>query len=236
MKRVIYLNMKLNNNYKIIHYIILLIIIIFGNDDKFCKATSQSSHEFIDNFYSSEQLTPIINHHRHHNTLISLKNSIKNLHEQSTNPKRSVQQLNQQHQLSKPTTKKVITDSSNLKLEYCNECDLYLGGLFPVHAPKYMRQMTLTNLVKKNGNGGPVVASKDLNNYTVLKSRVVSATGNNNNNISNLPKINLDNIQSIAIESSSDINEYYLNGISCGEIKKERGIQRLEGIYSFIYF
>jgi hypothetical protein len=91
-----------------------------------------------------------------------------------------------------------------------------------------MRQTTLTNLVKKNGNGGPVVASSDLNNYIVLKSKVVSSA-TNNNNITNMAKISFENIQSVAVESTSDIDEYYLNGISCGEIKKERGIQRLEG-------
>ena len=227
--------MKLNNNYKFIHYILLLIIIIiFSNDDElFCNATIQSSYESVDSYYIDEQLTTATtSHHRHHRlTSSSHKNSINNHHEtktivqEATNSKRSVQQL-------KPTTKKIITDSSNLKLEYCNDCDLYLGGLFPVHAPKYMRQTTLTNLVKKNGNGGPVVASSDLNNYTVLKSKVVN--GATSNNITNMAKISFENIQSVSVESTSDIDEYYLNGISCGEIKKERGIQRLEGILSFL--
>ncbi len=231
--------MKLYNNYKFIHYILLLIIIIiFSNDDElFCNANIQSSYESVDNYYIDEQLTTATtSHHRHHRlTSSSHKNSINNHHEtktiiqQATNSKRSVQQLNQ---YLKPTTKKIITDSSNLKLEYCNDCDLYLGGLFPVHAPKYMRQTTLTNLVKKNGNGGPVVASSDLNNYTVLKSKVVNAA--TSNNITNMAKISFENIQSVAVESTSDIDEYYLNGISCGEIKKERGIQRLEGILSFL--
>ncbi len=225
--------MKLNNNYKFIHYILLLIIIIiFSNDDELlCNATIQSSYE---SFSDDLLTTPTVSHHRHHHlTSLSHKKSKDyqretKLMQQPINSKRSVQQINQQHQLLKPTTKKVITDSSNLKLEYCNDCDLYLGGLFPVHAPKYMRQMTLTNLVKKNEND-LVVASKDFNNYTILKSRVFSATSN----FTNMPKINLDNIQSLAIESISDVDEYYLNGISCGEIKKERGIQRLEGISIF---
>lgn len=65
-------------------------------------------------------------------------------------------------------------DSSNLKLEYCENCDLYLGGLFPIHAPKYMRQAQSINL--------------------------------------------------------ANTDDQYLSDMSCGEIKKERGIQRLEAM------
>ena len=71
-------------------------------------------------------------------------------------------------------------DTSNLELDFCNNCDIYLGGLFPVHAPKYMRQTS--------------------ENVTQI-----------NNGLSNLDR-------------------FFLSNINCGEIKKERGIQRLEAM------
>jgi hypothetical protein len=37
-----------------------------------------------------------------------------------------------------------VLDSPNLRLEFCDECHLFLGGLFPVHAPKYARQTVVT--------------------------------------------------------------------------------------------
>ena len=83
-------------------------------------------------------------------------------------------------------TKRNLKDSSNLELDYCSNCDMYIGGLFPVHAPKYMRQ-TAENVTNTNIN----------NNSTSIPLR---------------------------------LDKIYLNDISCGEIKKERGIQRLEAM------
>lgn len=37
-----------------------------------------------------------------------------------------------------------VLDSPNLRLEFCDDCHLFLGGLFPVHAPKYARQTVVT--------------------------------------------------------------------------------------------
>ena len=76
-------------------------------------------------------------------------------------------------------TKRYVKDSSNLELDYCNNCDIYLGGLFPVHAPKYMRQ-TSENATQS--------------------------------------------------EKASSLDNFLYNNINCGEIKKERGIQRLEAM------
>jgi hypothetical protein len=78
------------------------------------------------------------------------------------------------------TKHQVAKDTSNLELDFCNDCHIYLGGLFPVHAPRYMRHNT--------------------ENYTQIS-----------NGMSNLER-------------------YFMNNINCGEIKKERGIQRLEAM------
>lgn len=46
---------------------------------------------------------------------------------------------------SSASTQKVkVLDSPNLRLEFCDDCHLFLGGLFPVHAPKYARQTVVT--------------------------------------------------------------------------------------------
>jgi hypothetical protein len=88
------------------------------------------------------------------------------------------------------TSEKKLVDSSNLKLEICNDCFIFFGGLFPVHAPKYIRDKLKT----KNENSDFSIESS-LN--TSLK---------------------------ILVNSVNPIE------MMCGEIKKERGIQRLEAM------
>ena len=78
------------------------------------------------------------------------------------------------------TKRNIPKDTSNLELDFCNNCDIYLGGLFPVHAPKYMRQTP-----------------------------------------ENVTQINF---------ASTNLERYFMSNINCGEIKKERGIQRLEAM------
>nr|QVK45749.1 G protein-coupled receptor [Proales similis] len=75
-------------------------------------------------------------------------------------------------------------DTSKLQVDYCESCDIYIGGLFPVHAPKYMREDTGENAEPKEA------------------------------------------------ETYADhfMSRYFLNEVGCGEIKKERGIQRLEAM------
>lgn len=87
-----------------------------------------------------------------------------------------------------------LFDSSNLKLEFCTNCDLYLGGLFPIHAPKYAREQKSKSSIKV---GTSHLIIKEETNHTDTYSQ----TDDNNQ-----------------------------NGLKCGEIKKERGIQRLEAM------
>ncbi len=84
-------------------------------------------------------------------------------------------------------------DTSNLKLEYCNDCDLFFGGLFPIHAPKYVRQ----------------TKSKLGTSRLVGKSHLLFID-DQNRTIENLDLLS--------------------NSMNCGNIKKERGIQRLEAM------
>ncbi len=48
------------------------------------------------------------------------------------------------------STKQQIIDTSNLLLHYCENCDLYLGGLFPIHAPKYARDLRVSKAFNLN--------------------------------------------------------------------------------------
>lgn len=88
-------------------------------------------------------------------------------------------------------------DSSNLKLEFCNECDLYIGGLFPIHAPKYEREIK-SKALRKLASGTSQQFGEYDTNYTL----------NANYDYDNPAELVL----------------------NCGEIKKERGIQRLEAM------
>jgi hypothetical protein len=85
-------------------------------------------------------------------------------------------------------------DTSNLKLEYCNDCDLFFGGLFPIHAPKYVRQ------TKSKLGTSRLVGSKSHLLFIDDQNRTIE---------------NLDLLS---------------NSMNCGNIKKERGIQRLEAM------
>lgn len=93
------------------------------------------------------------------------------------------------------TTKKIM-DSSNLRLEYCDSCDIFLGGLFPVHAPQYQRQ------TQSAAASSPPTLTQEQQQLNV---------------------IDLKNL----VQSQFQHNEIF-PPTSCGEIKKERGIQRLE--------
>ena len=88
------------------------------------------------------------------------------------------------------TNQKVTADSSDLKLEVCENCHIYLGGLFPVHAPKYVRDK---------------FKPKQMSSEFAIESNM---------------------------SASLDIVATVTNTIEmmCGEIKKERGIQRLEAM------
>lgn len=81
-------------------------------------------------------------------------------------------------------------DSS--KLEFCKQCDIFIGGLFPIHGPKYARHS------KKNPEDAFINNSESVNFFPTTPT--------------------------ISIESQMH-SEYI-----CGEIKKERGIQRLEAM------
>jgi len=87
----------------------------------------------------------------------------------------------------------LLVDTSNLKLEYCNDCNLFFGGLFPIHAPKYERQ----------------TKSKLGTSRLLGKSHLLFIDDQNRTN---------ENIDA------------YSNSMNCGNIKKERGIQRLEAM------
>ena len=55
------------------------------------------------------------------------------------------------------TSSRRLMDSSDLKLEYCDQCDIYLGGLFPVHAPKYVRNTrTSSTAVRRPTTSSPL--------------------------------------------------------------------------------
>lgn len=95
---------------------------------------------------------------------------------------------------------KKIMDSPNLRLEFCDSCDLFLGGLFPVHAPKYARQTV-----------------------TVPVTPADKSTGYKATNI-----IDLENLVTVTGQHREHDEGY--SSVSCGEIKKERGIQRLEAM------
>ena len=92
-----------------------------------------------------------------------------------------------------------LIDSSNLKLEFCGDCDLFLGGLFPVHAPKYERQ-TKSKTLRKFGKSQMLVK---------------------------------DNSSRQQENDETDTSQFIINKeivLNCGEIKKERGIQRVEAM------
>ena len=127
-----------------------------------------------------------------------------------------------------------VADSSQLKIEFCEECDFFLGGLFPIHAPKYFRHRS---------SSSPSIAShSESNNNTTT----TTATTNGSATTSS-PNFLLINKASTSVLSSStprsshshsdppldfsnEFYEYYIKSIGCGEIKKERGIQRLEAL------
>ncbi|CAF0920190.1 unnamed protein product [Brachionus calyciflorus] len=85
-------------------------------------------------------------------------------------------------------------DSS--KVEFCEKCDLFIGGLFPIHGPKYARQSTIS----------PIINFDENSNLSSLSTTT------------NVPTTSL------------EIIEEFFDDFTCGDIKKERGIQRLEAM------
>jgi hypothetical protein len=94
-----------------------------------------------------------------------------------------------------------LMDSSNVKLEFCKDCDLFLGGLFPIHAPKYERE-TKSKTLRKFGSASMILREQD---------------SNSSKSTSDLSKKHV-------------LNSHKEIVLNCGEIKKERGIQRLEAM------
>lgn len=88
----------------------------------------------------------------------------------------------------KNTTK--YLDSS--KLEFCEQCDIFIGGLFPIHGPKYARHSKKTPDDQFSSN------SESINYFSTT--------------------------------TTMSVDSYIQSEIICGEIKKERGIQRLEAM------
>jgi hypothetical protein len=82
------------------------------------------------------------------------------------------------------------------RVQYCENCNFFIGGLFPVHAPK----------------------SRDNNKYNYYAKL--------DQQVNNKPRVSIENNKEIMF----DIDSLSMEGSSCGEIKKERGIQRLEAM------
>ena len=120
---------------------------------------------------------------------------------------------------ARQTTTKIVVDSSNLKLEFCDNCDIYLGGLFPIHAPKYQRQHHL-----------PVRSPQSPPHNLLLRSN----TNTNTNSNKHLLTPPIDPQMQMQMQMQMSANDILINSLtnsmSCGEIKKERGIQRLEAM------
>lgn len=81
-------------------------------------------------------------------------------------------------------------DSSNL--EFCEKCDIFIGGLFPIHGPKYARHS------KK------------------IQDEIFTNSSESTGHLTTTPAVSAEN--------------YMPSEFLCGEIKKERGIQRLEAM------
>jgi hypothetical protein len=139
------------------------------------------------------------------------------------------------------TTAKKLMDSSDLKLEFCDKCDIYLGGLFPVHAPKYVRNKrkstttttppSLNTRLSSGGGGGGLNSDSYLNNevdndYVIYHTTSDMADGS----ITTATPVPFPS--TTAPLNFDDFNDslFFLNDINCGEVKKERGIQRLEAM------
>ncbi|RMZ94928.1 metabotropic glutamate receptor 8-like isoform X1, partial [Brachionus plicatilis] len=78
------------------------------------------------------------------------------------------------------------------KLEFCEQCDIFIGGLFPIHGPKYARHSKKTPDDQFSSN------SESINYFSTT--------------------------------TTMSVDSYIQSEIICGEIKKERGIQRLEAM------
>lgn len=122
------------------------------------------------------------------------------------------------------TQPKKLIDSSNLKLEFCENCDIFLGGLFPVHAPKYVKTnsaMTTPSMTTSTSTEGPTFMA-ETNSESALLDYDLNTIGKNplSTTIPPPPSTTMLNIEELP----------YLADINCGEVKKERGIQRLEAM------
>ena len=106
----------------------------------------------------------------------------------------------------------IFFDSSSLKLEFCVDCDIFIGGLFPVHAPKYIRQSTKT-----------IMFTTEIEDNNILNISSNHANSHLNHRHHNQQ---LNSVSSPYV----DLTEEIVNELTCGEIKKERGIQRLEAM------
>ena len=105
--------------------------------------------------------------------------------------------------LAQQTNDAILIDSSNVKLEFCRDCDLFLGGLFPIHAPKYERE-TKSKTLRKFGESSMILREPDSDSI----------------------KLDTDPDE----DKKTSLNSIKKIVLNCGEIKKERGIQRLEAM------
>ena len=96
------------------------------------------------------------------------------------------------------------TQQNDQSVQFCDDCNVYIGGLFPVHAPK------------SRDNKYNYFAKFEIQNQNLINI--------NSKSSSKIPNHN--NMQKETLLDISSLEE----GSHCGEIKKERGIQRLEAM------
>ncbi len=191
----------------------LAILLVFHPCSVNCSKISPSNKIYKSNLNYLQQQ----NQAKTHNSYRQLnRNQISGLATKTTSSN-NINTINNNNHNNNSTKK--LMDSSDLKLEYCNKCDIYLGGLFPVHAPKYVRNKPSTQIklttslqtstipIENEFSGGEFLLSTT--NLPPLPSTTPP-----------ISKV-IDDIQS-SLMTWNDIN--------CGEIKKERGIQRLEAM------
>jgi hypothetical protein len=130
--------------------------------------------------------------------------------------------------------------SQSLKLEFCENCNIFIGGLFPIHAPKYMHNaikekseyavpdeltIDVTSNISEYSTSDNENENDNHNDINDDKRRKRSVEFINYNENKNTQTSDVISKRSVMDEFHYDQNEYI-----CGEIKKERGIQRLEAM------
>lgn len=136
---------------------------------------------------------------KHANATKLNNNNLINKHRPASSKESPETSLYNTNSIQVRTTKKIATtkkymDSSHLKVDFCNDCDIYLGGLFPIHAPKYQKHTSANPYA--NGN------QQNKSNQEIYTTTPLNYLA----------------------------SDFLFGDISCGEIKKERGIQRLEAM------